>query len=251
MTATTAYTEPTRQIRRSIELLERAITTLREEARDDNLLLNEFADRVEQAKVKLAFAVSPSCRAYKECVVSGDAMLNDALESARELTGLSSRQAQSLTAIERARVILLLVVNRNTSAYLQPVAGRQRQSEKMSLSPNGQQRRRHNRVELETEVTLNGPTNFYTGFTEDISNGGLFVSTYDIRPIGTEVEVSFSLPSGHIVNVCGHVRWLRDPIEPDEDSRPGMGIMFKELLPEDQVAVETFIKSRTPIFFDE
>jgi uncharacterized protein (TIGR02266 family) len=251
MTAAHAYPDLTKQIRRSIELLDLALMVLRDEPFNDDLSQAAVTGRIEEAKTKLVFALSPNCPAYQECVVSGDAILEEALKRARELARLSSRQEQSLTAIDRARAILLPVVNRSTSVDAQPVSVRQTRVERMSQSPTGEQRRKHSRVELETEVTFEGPNNFYTGFSEDISEGGLFVSTYDIRPIGTKIEVSFSLPNGHIVNVNGEVRWLRDPVDPDEDSRPGMGIMFEELLPEDRSAVEAFIKSRNPIFFDE
>jgi uncharacterized protein (TIGR02266 family) len=251
MTAAPAYVDLTKQVRRSIALLEIALSTLREEPISDNRSLADIADRVEQVKAKLVSSVDLKYPAYKECLVESHTMLDEALKFALSLTGLSSRQTQSLTTIERAYAILLPVVNRRSSAHPRRVSGPHLRGERVSQTPGGQQRRRHDRVELETEVTLDGLTNFYTGFSEDISNGGLFVSTYDIRPIGTDVEVSFSLPSGHIVNARGQVRWLYDPVEPEEDSSPGMGISFEALLPEDRVAVEEFIKSRAPIFFDE
>lgn len=251
MTAVPAYLDLTKQVRRSIELLEIALSTLREEPVADNLSLADVVDRVEQAKARLVSAADLKYPAYKQYLVSSHTMLDEALKYALSLTGLSSRQTQSLTTIERAYAILLPVVNRRSSAAAKPVSDRQPRGETVSQSPEGQQRRRHDRVELETEVTLEGPTNFYTGYAEDISNGGLFVSTYNIRPIGTNVEVSFSLPNGHIVNARGQVRWLYDPVEPDDDASPGMGIMFEELLPEDRLAVEEFIKGRAPIFYDE
>jgi uncharacterized protein (TIGR02266 family) len=184
-------------------------------------------------------------------VVSGNELLGEALVSARQLDGLSSRQTQSLTAVERAYAILLPLVYRSTSAYAAPATDSRLRSEQRPIAPPAEQRRRYHRVELETEVTFDGPTNFYTGFTEDISGGGLFVSTYNIRPIGTQIDISFTLPNGHIVNTRGQVRWVHDPVDPDEDTRPGMGIMFEELLPEDRAAVDAFIKSRAPIFYDE
>lgn len=250
MTTAYTYVDRDQQVRRSIELLDRVLKTLREESLGDKLSLAAVVERVEEAKTKIAAALDPGCPACKEGVVSGKTILDDALQHARSLAGISPRQEESLNEIARAHAILLLVIHRNASTDTQEVSGQPPSAEKPVFLPTGEQRRKHTRVELETEVTFEGPSNFYTGFTEDISEGGLFMSTYDIRPIGTKVEVSFSLPSGHVVNAGGVVRWVRDPVEPDEDSLPGMGIMFSELLPEDRAAVEAFIRSRSPMFFD-
>jgi uncharacterized protein (TIGR02266 family) len=241
----------TKQVRRSIEMLDLALPVLREESPTDNGLLAQIAETVDQARTRLAAALGLEHREYKEAVVSGNELLEQALQRAREITGLSSRQAQSLTAVESAYAILLPVVYRSTSAYAPPVSGRALIREKSQEARAPEERRRHTRVELETDVTFDGPTNFYTGFSEDISSGGLFISTYNIRPIGTKIEVSFTMPNGHIVNARGEVRWVFNPIELDEDARPGMGVMFEELLPEDRRAVDEFIKKRAPIFYDE
>lgn len=112
-------------------------------------------------------------------------------------------------------------------------------------------RRHHQRVELETDVSFESESNFFTGFMEDISEGGLFLSTYQLEPIGTVIEVTFHLPDGHIVRAQGRVRWLRDPRDETSDVRPGMGIQFDELLAEDRKAIQAFIEARSPIFYEE
>ena len=45
--------------------------------------------------------------------------------------------------------------------------------------------RRQARRRYQVEVGVASDHNVYTGFTEDISSGGLFVATHDILPIGT------------------------------------------------------------------
>lgn len=113
------------------------------------------------------------------------------------------------------------------------------------------ERRRSPRVTLETEITIESESNFYTGFTEDISDGGLFLATYQLRPIGSEIEVSFTLPDGHTVHASGLVRWLRDPRDYNRDAPPGMGIQFHGLSDQDRAAILEFIRSRSPLFYDE
>jgi len=119
------------------------------------------------------------------------------------------------------------------------------------VQPNGAERRVNRRVPLEAEIGVYSDSNFYTGFTQDISAGGLFVATYDLHPIGTSVEVEFALPDGHQLKVKGIVRWLRDPIEDTPGVFPGMGVQFAGLSPQDQQAIEEFIANRPPMFFDD
>lgn len=112
------------------------------------------------------------------------------------------------------------------------------------------ERRITKRVHIEADIGFQSETNFFTGFGGNISNGGIFVATYDLLHIGTELTVSFVLPSGHQVTTRGRVTWVREPIEHDSDLTPGMGVEFEELTDEDRTAVQAFIDRRTPLFFD-
>jgi len=95
--------------------------------------------------------------------------------------------------------------------------------------PSPQERRRDTRVELVTAVNVFSDSNFYAGFTSDISEGGIFVSTYVLQPVGAEVDVSLGLPGGHEINARGVVRWVRDPHDLEGSEPPGMGIEFGQL----------------------
>ncbi|MGB0680770.1 MAG: TIGR02266 family protein [Polyangiales bacterium] len=110
-------------------------------------------------------------------------------------------------------------------------------------------RRRAPRVGYSTEVSLESVDNFYTGFTEDISEGGLFLSTYDLQPMGTEVVLNFSLPNGVKVEVVGIVRWLRDTRDAQDGVPPGMGVQFTNMSPEDEEAIQSFVHQRDPMFY--
>jgi len=117
--------------------------------------------------------------------------------------------------------------------------------------PDGSERRRYQRKQLETELTFESQHNFYTGFTEDISEGGLFLATYELLPLGSELEVTFTLPTGQIIKASGLVRWVRDPRDESPGAPPGMGIQFDELLREDRAAIQAFIEARQPLFYEE
>jgi uncharacterized protein (TIGR02266 family) len=109
------------------------------------------------------------------------------------------------------------------------------------------ERRARPRVGVAADIGFQSDTNFYTGFSGDLSDGGIFVATYDLLPIGTDLTVSFVLPDGHQITAEGHVSWIR---EETEDTKPGMGVAFDRLPPEDQEAVFRFIERRAPLFYD-
>ncbi len=106
------------------------------------------------------------------------------------------------------------------------------------------------RISLHIEVTLAGPHNFFRGFTEDISKGGLFVATHRILPIGTEVTVTLALEGREFV-LPAQVVWVREQNSfLPQGIEPGMGLQFIRLAPEQIGAIEEFIKKKEPIFFD-
>lgn len=114
----------------------------------------------------------------------------------------------------------------------------------------GAERRVAQRVELEAEIGVYSDTNFYTGYSLDVSEGGIFVATYNLEPLGTEIELDFILPGGFQVKAKGIVRWLRDPIEIEDDVSPGMGIQFQSLTSEQKAHLTAFIEERAPLFYD-
>jgi uncharacterized protein (TIGR02266 family) len=115
--------------------------------------------------------------------------------------------------------------------------------------PPHDDRRLAQRQTIECDIGLHSDTNFYAGFAGDVSDGGIFVATYNLLPIGTELTVSFVLPDGHQVTVDGIVRWVRDA-EGDQGNPPGMGISFKELYAADRAAIGRFQTRRAPLFYD-
>lgn len=105
------------------------------------------------------------------------------------------------------------------------------------------------RVSLCVGVGFRSDTNFYAGFTDDLSSGGLFVATHDLQPIGTSLALTFHLPTwGEIVTV-GVVRWIRDTREYNEHAASGMGVQFCGLRSKDTDAIRRFIALRDPIFY--
>jgi uncharacterized protein (TIGR02266 family) len=112
-------------------------------------------------------------------------------------------------------------------------------------------RRRFDRLPAELEVSVFSDSNFYVGFTENLSEGGLFVATYFVRPLGSAVELSVRVPGSDTPIVLrGTVRWLRE-YSPTSDGHPGMGIQFDALHAKDKALIAAFLAKREPLFYDE
>ncbi|MBU0550304.1 TIGR02266 family protein [Myxococcota bacterium] len=113
------------------------------------------------------------------------------------------------------------------------------------------QRRGADRQRLDVRISLTSQDNFFSGFAQDISGGGLFIASFDLLPIGHPVEVAFTLPGGLAMRADAIVRWVRT-VDPSQPQRwPGMGVEFLNLDKASQEAIHAFMDLRAPLFFDE
>lgn len=94
--------------------------------------------------------------------------------------------------------------------------------------------------------------NFYTGFSLNMSEGGLFVATHNLVAVGSLVVIHMTLPfeDAPIVTLA-EVRWTRDFVE-GSDTPPGLGLQFVEIDESGLDKVRRFVSTvREPLFFDE
>jgi uncharacterized protein (TIGR02266 family) len=111
-------------------------------------------------------------------------------------------------------------------------------------------RRAHERAPLEVEVTIESDHNFFNGFSENVSEGGLFVATHMPLPVGRTLEVEFTLPDvSRKLHVTCVVCWIR-PYGETIDLPAGMGVRFVDLAPADADLIAAFVRRREPIFYD-
>lgn len=116
----------------------------------------------------------------------------------------------------------------------------------------GADKRQHSRIPLEVDVDFSSESNFYNGFAENISEGGLFVATYELKHVGDKVALKFRLPdSAETIECDGEVRWIREQNADTPDVSPGLGIRFLNMSPAQQHRVEQFVHEREPLFYDE
>ncbi len=107
------------------------------------------------------------------------------------------------------------------------------------------------RVEMAAEVTIDSDHNFYYGLSENISEGGLFVNTYQTIELGSELELLFTLP-GHQgpLKVRARVQWVREHSPLNQELPAGMGLQFINPAPELLELVRGFIVQREPAFYE-
>jgi uncharacterized protein (TIGR02266 family) len=145
-----------------------------------------------------------------------------------------------------------------TLALLYPIS---RVQERQSLLPGApaatihgevppDPRRSVQRFSIDTEIGFQSESNFYTGFTEDISAGGLFLASYDCRPVGSLLYISFTLPNGELVSTEGTVRWIREHNRATPDVMPGMGVQFTSLAEAHRDGINRFLTQREPMFYE-
>jgi uncharacterized protein (TIGR02266 family) len=106
-------------------------------------------------------------------------------------------------------------------------------------------------LQLDSVIDVHGDTTFYTGLSGNIDEGGIFIATFDQKPINSKIAVSFTLPSGDAVITRGTVRWLREYNPANPDVVPGMGVRFMDLRDRDRKVIEKFLETKAPLFYDD
>ena len=109
----------------------------------------------------------------------------------------------------------------------------------------------HARVDIDVEVNLRNQNTFFTGFSENVSEGGLFVATEAPYDVGERIELSLSLMGAESSILVGIVRWVR-PGGTSGGLPAGMGIQFVDMDERVQKGLQTFVDSgaKDTLFFD-
>jgi len=121
------------------------------------------------------------------------------------------------------------------------------------VAENIQNVRASERFDLEVKVDLESDHNFYTGLTQNISSGGVFIATHHLRRIGDRITLKFTLPgAAKVVEVETEVRWIRENSAlMRAEGGTGMGVRFINLSAEAKAAIDAFVESRESLFYDD
>jgi uncharacterized protein (TIGR02266 family) len=110
--------------------------------------------------------------------------------------------------------------------------------------------RANERIDVSLEVTLSGPHTFFSGFTMDISKGGLFIATHRVFPIGTEFLLKLAI-AGNDLEILTEVVWVRNVNNYDISGEPpGMGLKFIDIDDKALEVISKFVLKKDPLLYD-
>jgi len=99
---------------------------------------------------------------------------------------------------------------------------------------------------MAAHVHLISEDNFFFGLTENISELGLFVSTWAELQVGTSVRITIVL-LGEKIELDAIVRWCRLA---SEHHSPGVGLGLEPPSADDRARIRDFMQLREPSFYD-
>jgi type IV pilus assembly protein PilZ len=109
--------------------------------------------------------------------------------------------------------------------------------------PRRDERRSHDRFDVEWAVDCVAEDTFLYASITNISAMGIFVKTTDPLAIGTRLVLSFAPPGYQPFKVEGEVAWINH-LRPDGDNpNPGIGVRFVNLGPDDRERLVEVIRT--------
>jgi uncharacterized protein (TIGR02266 family) len=176
-------------------------------------------------------------------------LARDVVELERVEAAFEAARKEEAQREARARREAQAAAARNATAA--PAASARPRTALGRMSAPGAPGRSSSRIPVQTQVDLSSDSNVFTGFSTNLSEGGVFVATLNLLPVGTAVDLTFSLPGKVRIAVQGEVRWTREVDDRAPDVFPGVGVRFVDLSPEAAQAIHRFVADREPLFFPE
>lgn len=107
-------------------------------------------------------------------------------------------------------------------------------------------------LSFEIDLGKDSEHNFYTGLTNNISEGGVFISTTQVLDLGTKIKFPLALPGMMEAEpVEGEVRWVRREGRAEENVPSGIGVQFTKISKNLQMRINQYIRKRDSIFYDD
>ncbi len=120
----------------------------------------------------------------------------------------------------------------------------------IKTSAGALERRGGDRLALQVNVSSASDSNFYLGMTENISRGGVFISSAVMPEIGLMMEIMLELTDdGPPMRVAGEVRWHKR--HADNLGNSGYGLRFVSLSAADEERIRDFVSERQPLVHPE
>jgi type IV pilus assembly protein PilZ len=109
--------------------------------------------------------------------------------------------------------------------------------------PKRDDRRSHDRFDVEWSVDCVADDTFLFASIANISAMGIFVKTIEPKPIGTALVMSFSPPGIKAFKLEGEVAWVNKVRDDGDNPNPGMGVRFVNLKPDERERLVEVIRT--------
>jgi len=109
--------------------------------------------------------------------------------------------------------------------------------------PKRDDRRSHDRFDVEWAVDCATDDTFLYASIANISAMGIFVKTTDPLALGTMLVLSFEPPGYEPFKLEGEVAWINAVRADGDNPNPGMGVRFVNLLPEERERLVEVIRT--------
>lgn len=106
-----------------------------------------------------------------------------------------------------------------------------------------EEERSYQRVPIQLLVDYKSGGSYLFDFCKDLGTGGVFIQTEKPLPMGTSLDLTFTIPdSKETVLTKGTVIWSQPPLAEKKDLTPGMGVQFNGFSDEQRSLLENFVK---------
>jgi uncharacterized protein (TIGR02266 family) len=105
---------------------------------------------------------------------------------------------------------------------------------------SGKDRRKAERENFKVPVDYSAVDAFFSEFTTNINEGGMFVETETPPPLDATVQLQIRLPDLQTpIKLGGRVAWVSDG---KGEGPPGMGVEFQDLTPQIRATINDLVR---------
>lgn len=106
--------------------------------------------------------------------------------------------------------------------------------------PEYKEKRRFPRVMVRALVDYESQNTYLYDYSENLSQGGIFIQTDNPLKIGELIDLKFSIPDiEKVFQIKGEVRWVEH--QGNKQIPKGMGIEFKDLTEDDRELLKEYL----------
>lgn len=157
---------------------------------------------------------------------------------------ITSRLAELSESLRRSDLATQSLTNQLQQLHRKRYLLQKRLDERKPPPTPVEERRQHKRYAIAIDVTFLAGDRILSGYSENISLGGMLLATLDPMPMGACLELSFRMPGSPVmIETRASVCWLRPARVDDPGSIPAMGLRFEDLDKQQAEIIQEYIIS--------